>query len=87
MSGAALLLLSDGRFPAGGYAHSGGLEESIRCGRVRDMVDLEAFLRGRAATSGVVSAAFAAASCHAFASEAAFDALDVELDARIPSPT
>ncbi|MEV5596166.1 urease accessory protein UreF, partial [Streptomyces sp. NPDC052496] len=24
MSGAALLVLADGRFPAGGHAHSGG---------------------------------------------------------------
>lgn len=84
---AALLLLADGRFPAGGYAHSGGLEESIRAGRVRDIADLDAFLRGRAATTGLVSAAFAAAGCRAFAAETAFDVLDAELDARIPSPT
>ena len=42
MSRAALLLLADGRFPAGGYAHSGGLEASIAAGRVRDVADLEA---------------------------------------------
>lgn len=86
---AALLLLADGRFPAGGYAHSGGLEESIRSGRVRDITDLEVFLRGRARTAGLVSAAFAAAGCHAFVTGGAewFDALDDELDARMPSPT
>lgn len=86
-SRAALMLLADGRFPAGGYAHSGGLEESIRAGRIRDIADLEAFLRGRAATAGLVSAAFAAAGCRAFATGAAFGALDAELDARMPSPT
>lgn len=88
-AGAALLLLADGRFPAGGYAHSGGVEQSIRSGRVGDLGDLEAFLRGRAATTGRVSAAFAAAACRAFAVGAAgdFGALDAELDARTPSPT
>jgi urease accessory protein len=86
---AALLLLADGRLPAGGYAHSGGLEETIRVGRVGDLADLEAFLRGRAATTGLVSGAFAAAACATFATGSAdgFDALDSELDARIPSPT
>jgi urease accessory protein len=85
---AALLLLADGRFPAGGYAHSGGLEEGIRAGRVRDLADLEAFLRGRAATTGLVSGAFAAAACAVFAAGSAdgFDALDTELDSRMPSP-
>jgi urease accessory protein len=89
MSRAALLLLADGRFPAGGYAHSGGLEEAIRVGRVRGLVGLEGFLRGRAATTGLVSAAFAAAGCHTFTAGVAeqFDVLDAELDARMPSPT
>ena len=48
---AALLLLTDGRFPSGGYAHSAGLEPTIRAGRVRDAAGLESFLRGRAATA------------------------------------
>lgn len=88
MSRAALLLLADGRFPAGGYAHSGGLEASIHAGRVRDLADLDAFLGGRAATAGLVSAAFAAAACHAFPNDGRrLNALDAELDARMPSPT
>jgi urease accessory protein len=89
MSRAALLLLADGRFPAGGYAHSGGLEESIRAGRVRDITGLDVFLRGRAATAGLVAAAFAAAACQALATGAAarIEVLDAELDARMPSPT
>jgi urease accessory protein len=60
---AALLMLADGRYPAGGHAHSGGLEAAIAAGRVRGLPDLAAFLRGRLATAGLVAAAFAAAAC------------------------
>lgn len=81
---AALLLLTDGRLPVGGYAHSGGIEPSVRAGRITDATSLEAFLRGRAATSGAVAAAFAAAACTADLSR--LSALDHELDARMPSP-
>lgn len=84
-SSAALLLLADGRFPSGGYAHSGGVEPSILAGRVHDISSLEAFLRGRARTSGVVAAAFAAAACGT-ADPGRLRALDLELDARLPSP-
>lgn len=90
---AALLLLTDGRFPVGGHAHSGGLEAAAGCGRVYDTVTLEGFLRGRAATTGSVAAVFAAATCVAFATtsaptslmEARLLELDAELEARIPS--
>ncbi|GLZ61387.1 MULTISPECIES: urease accessory protein UreF [Micromonospora] len=57
-----LLLLADGRFPAGAHAHSGGLEAAVAAGRVTDLVTLEAFLAGRLATAGLVGAAFAAAA-------------------------
>ncbi|MEU5777009.1 urease accessory protein UreF, partial [Streptomyces venezuelae] len=30
MSRAALLVLADGRFPAGGHAHSGGAEAAVK---------------------------------------------------------
>ncbi len=59
-------MLADGRFPAGGHAHSGGLEAAVVAGRVSDPGTLEAFLRGRVATSGAMAAAFAAAACAAF---------------------
>ncbi|MEZ7004853.1 urease accessory protein UreF [Streptomyces sp. AD55] len=59
-------MLADGRFPAGGHAHSGGLEAAVAAGRVRDTGGLEAFLRGRVATTGATTAAFAAAACAAF---------------------
>ena len=83
MSLATLLLLADGRLPAGGHAHSGGLEPQIAAGRVRDVGGLDGFLRGRLATTGLVSAAFAAAACAAPSRE---PALDAGLDARTPSP-
>lgn len=78
----ALLLLADGRYPAGGHAHSAGLEAAVAAGRVRDLATLDAFLRGRLATAGLVSAAFAAAAC----AGAPLDDLDAALDARIAAP-
>ena len=80
---ATLLVLADGRLPSGGHAHSGGLEAQVAAGRVRDLDDVAAFLRGKLATSGLVAAAFAAAAC-ARPGEGA--ALDDGLDARTPSP-
>jgi urease accessory protein len=83
-----LLLLADGRLPAGGYAHSGGVEPSVETGRIHDLPSLEAFLYGRAVTSGAVAAAFAAAACEASMRDdvSRLQALDPELDARMPSP-
>ena len=85
---AALLLLADGRLPAGGYAHSGGLEPAIAAGRVRDLADVEDFLTGRLETVGVMAASFAAAACHAAydVDGARLGALEAGLDARMPSP-
>ncbi|HEX8630226.1 MAG TPA: urease accessory UreF family protein, partial [Catenuloplanes sp.] len=83
MSLTTLLVLADGRLPAGGHAHSGGLEAAISTGGVRDVADLAGFLRGRLATTGVVGAAFAAAAC---ARAGEWSALDAGLDARTPSP-
>ncbi|MEU5881501.1 urease accessory UreF family protein [Spirillospora sp. NPDC047279] len=93
---ASLLLLADSRLPAGGHAHSGGVEPAVTAGAVRDVEGLAGFLRGRLATSGLVAAALAAAACaHAAAGEAAGEAaagerawerLDAEADARTPSP-
>ena len=94
---ATLLLLADGRFPAGGHAHSGGLEPAVSAGSVRDLSTLEAFLRGRLATAGLVAAAFAAAAAgdpasgdpaagDPAAATAGVARLDEALDARTPSP-
>ncbi|MFG1608980.1 urease accessory protein UreF [Actinoplanes sp. NPDC049265] len=81
---ATLLVLADGRLPAGGHAHSGGFEAAVSAGRVGDLPGLEGFLRGRLHTSGVVAAAFAAAACTAAATRLAD--LNEGLDARTPSP-
>lgn len=58
----ALLVLADGRFPAGGHAHSGGAEAAVAAGRVKDAADLAEFCRGRLHTSGLVAASLAAAA-------------------------
>jgi len=58
-----LLLLADSRLPAGGHAHSGGLEPAASAGVVENLADLADFLSGRLATSGLVAAALAAAAC------------------------
>jgi len=86
---AALLLLTDGRFPTGAYAHSGGLEASVQSGRVSDAATLESFLRGRLQTTGFVTASFAGAACAATTrhDSARIEQLHDELDARTPSPT
>ncbi|MFC4031769.1 urease accessory protein UreF [Streptomyces polygonati] len=79
---AALLLLADGRFPAGGHAHSGGAEAAVADGRVHDAATLAEFCRGRLHTTGLVAAALAAAAT------AGLDPLilDEAADARSPSP-
>jgi len=87
--GAALLLLADGRLPAGGHAHSGGVEPAVTRGLVRDVATLGEFLRGRLHTAGATAAVLAAAACRAATGPAAavrLDALDAEADARMPSP-
>src|SRR4051794_36604326 len=61
-----LLLVADGRFPAGGYAHSSGLEQSVERGRVHDEDSMRAFLAGNLATSARTAACFAAATCEAW---------------------
>jgi urease accessory protein len=94
----SLLLLADSRLPAGGHAHSGGLEAAVAAGRVTDIGGLDGFLRGRLATTGLVAAAFAAAACtRASRDHGDFSVsehgkvsvitgeLDAEFDARTPS--
>ncbi|MEU6116908.1 urease accessory UreF family protein [Streptomyces sp. NPDC047117] len=82
MSRAALLVLADGRFPAGGHAHSGGAEPAVAAGRVTDARTLAAFCHGRLHTAGLVAAGLAAAAA------AGCDplALDEAADARTPVP-
>ncbi|AEW92721.1 MULTISPECIES: urease accessory protein UreF [Streptomycetaceae] len=79
---AALLVLADGRFPAGGHAHSGGAEAAVKAGRLRDAASLEAFCRGRLHTAGLVAAALAAAAADGVDPLL----LDEAADTRTPSP-
>jgi urease accessory protein len=80
----ALLALADSRLPAGGHAHSGGVEQAIAAGVVTDPASLSTFPRRRLATAGSVAAGLAAAACGADATVLAL--LDAEADARTPSP-
>ncbi len=84
------LVLADGRFPAGGYAHSGGLEAAVGAGRVRDLASLHAFLRGRLWTVGLTEAALSAATVVRLERDppvvVPWDDLDAEAHARIASP-
>ncbi|WP_082518575.1 MULTISPECIES: urease accessory UreF family protein [unclassified Rhodococcus (in: high G+C Gram-positive bacteria)] len=83
-SGLAMLFtLADSRLPIGGHVHSGGVEEAITEGLVRDVVTLDAYLRRRMRISGAVAASLAAAVCAGILSPV--DA-DHETDARTPSP-
>lgn len=81
MSRAALLVLADGRFPAGGHAHSGGAEAAVRAGRITGAGSLEDFCRGRLHTAGRVAAALAAAAALGVDPVV----LDAAADARTPS--
>ncbi|MFF8731499.1 urease accessory protein UreF [Streptomyces sp. NPDC015171] len=82
MTRAALLVLGDGRFPAGGHAHSGGAEAAVKAGRITDAASLEEFCRGRLHTAGLVAGALAAAAVLG----ADPRELDAAADARTPSP-
>ncbi|GGK83286.1 urease accessory protein UreF [Streptomyces flaveus] len=81
MSRAALLVLADGRFPAGGHAHSGGAEAAVKAGRITGAESLEEFCRGRLNTAGLVSASLAAAAALGVDPVV----LDAGADARTPS--
>ncbi|MFG2790210.1 urease accessory protein UreF [Streptomyces sp. NPDC048419] len=82
MSRAALLVLADGRFPAGGHAHSGGAEAAVKAGRITGRASLEEFCRGRLHTAGLVAASLAAAGVLGVDVRE----LDAAADARTPSP-
>ncbi|MBZ9644040.1 urease accessory protein UreF, partial [Streptomyces sp. PSKA30] len=82
MPRAALLVLADGRFPAGGHAHSGGAEAAVKAGRITGAASLEDFCRGRLHTAGLVSAGLAAAAALGVDPVE----LDTAADARTPSP-
>jgi urease accessory protein len=79
-----LLQLADGLFPAGGFAHSLGLETYAQEGRVRDRAGLEAFVTAHlegAAGPGDAVAVAVATRLAAGGDLAAWCALDARLDA------
>ena len=84
----AVLALADSRFPGGGHAHSGGVEEAITSGIVSSVDSLREFLRGRLRVAGSLQAVFAAAATHAASrgvTTGHWKRLDAEIDARTPS--
>lgn len=84
------LLLADARFPSGGHAHSGGVEEACARGLVHDEASLTDFLRGRLLCTGTVFAQMAAFVCTRIGDGEdpgwLWPAVDAECDARLASP-
>ncbi|MEV6217790.1 urease accessory UreF family protein [Nocardia sp. NPDC051833] len=80
---ATLLALADSRLPIGGHVHSGGVEEAVSSGLLRDNASVELYLRRRIVTSGLVAASLAAAVCGATLTP---ERAELEADARTPSP-
>ncbi|WP_406815602.1 urease accessory protein UreF [Mycobacterium sp. M23085] len=80
---ATLLTLADSRLPAGSHVHSGGAEEAVTSGLVTGLDTLEAFLRRRIRSHGLVAASIAAA---VHRGELGVDHADCETDARTPAP-
>lgn len=64
-TGSALLMLADGRLPAGGHAHSGGLEQAVEQGDITGIATLETFLHGLLRTTAETGIYVAAAACAA----------------------
>jgi urease accessory protein len=86
---AALGLLADGRLPAGGHAHSGGVEAAAADGRIDAAASLSDYLTGRLATTGRVEAALAVAAwlwADRGADQSDADLLEAEASARTASP-
>ena len=85
----ALLQLGDGLFPAGGFAHSFGLETYTQEGRVRDRVGLEAFVSAHldgAAGPGDAVAVAVAVRLAAVGDVGPWCELDARLEAMKPVP-
>jgi urease accessory protein len=80
---ATLLTLADSRLPTGSHVHSGGAEEAVTSGLVTNVETLDAFLRRRIGSHGLVTASIAAA---VHRGDLGPDAADQETDARTPAP-
>lgn len=77
-----LLTLADSRLPVGSHVHSGGLEEAVAGGSVRDIPTLREFLIRRVRTTGLVAASITAAVVDG---RIGITEADLETDARTPS--
>jgi len=84
MPSAGALLLADSRFPAGGYAHSLGLEQAVADGLGAQ--DLPEFIAARLALVADADAALSVAALRGAREPATLAALDDEHAARCPSP-
>nr|WP_028476780.1 urease accessory UreF family protein [Nocardia sp. CNY236] len=80
---ATVLALADSRLPVGGHVHSGGVEEAVASGSVRDVATVELYLHRRIRTTGLVTASLAAAVCAGDLDQVRAEA---EADARTPAP-
>lgn len=76
-----LLQLADGGFPAGGFAHSGGLEAAIALGEVRGEDAVVAFAAGALWQAGTFALPFVGAAHAAADAGDALPALDGRCDA------
>ncbi|HEY0343933.1 MAG TPA: urease accessory UreF family protein [Solirubrobacteraceae bacterium] len=81
---AVALLLADSRFPAGGYAHSLGLEQAVAGGLGADGV--APFIAARLRLVATADAALSVAALRAAGDDGALARLDDEHAARCPSP-
>jgi urease accessory protein len=85
----AVLQFADGSFPAGGYAHSLGLETYVQDGLVADRAGLEAFVAAHLEGSAGPADAVAVAAAVRLATEgdvAGWIGLDERLEAMKPVP-
>lgn len=88
-SAGAAALLADGRFPAGGHAHSSGYEPASAAFGIDTARQVEQFVAGRLTTTGRTEIALLAAIHHRLELDAdAVDwrVVDTEIDVRIASP-
>jgi urease accessory protein len=77
-----LLQIADSAFPAGGFAHSGGLEAAVQHGRARTVEDLDEYVREHLWNVGRASLPFVAA---AFDAPGDVWALDAWIEATLTS--
>ena len=84
---AARTVLTDGRFPSGGHAHSAGFEAAATLGDLDHPDKLDRFLDGRLATTGATDAWLVGAIAARIANDTIdWNETDTEVQARIMSP-